>query len=144
VHRGLFGLAIASLVSLHACERITSTFERSEPVSASSIGVECMVDDDCGLMPPLMTCCGECDPSPPFEAVPRTAIDARLIDLENYCAERGQACDPPICEIAPPGCVARAICVRGTCQVVESGCAVLVADQAPEASCPGSLPSTFA
>lgn len=92
-----------------------------------AVEIECEVDDDCGLMPSVMSCCGECDPAPPFEAVVRTAIDARLIELETYCAERTIECEPPSCEVVPAGCTARAVCVHGTCRVNESGCTVRVA-----------------
>jgi hypothetical protein len=143
VHREFLALAAASLASLYACERLDATLEPRTP-AASDEPPECVVDDDCGLMPPLMTCCGECDPAPPFEPVPRTAIDARLIELEHACAEHAPVCEPPVCETVPPGCIARAVCVRGRCRVVESGCSALVADHALDATCPGSLPSTFA
>jgi hypothetical protein len=124
-----FLLAVAPLAVLQACERIVAvSIEDTRTPPNSTAASECVVDDDCGLMPSMMTCCGECDPAPPFEAVPRTAIDARLIELETSCGETSVVCEDPVCEIAPAGCVARAICLNGVCRVIESGCAALVAD----------------
>jgi hypothetical protein len=88
---------------------------------------ECQVDDDCTLMPSAMTCCGECDPAPPFEAVPRTAVDSRLLELETDCAESTRLCEPPICEVVPPSCIASAICLDGRCRVIAFGCDVRIA-----------------
>jgi hypothetical protein len=119
--------AVLPLVAIQACERLSGIPGQTEVLQPAASVAECVVDDDCGLMPPRMTCCGECDPVPPFEAVPRTAIDAVLIDLETACAQSSSLCEPPECAVLTPGCVARAICLHGTCRVIESGCAPLVA-----------------
>jgi hypothetical protein len=71
-------------------------------------------------MPAAITCCGECDPVPPFEAVPHTAVDAVLIELETRCAEKLAPCEPPVCESLPRGCEAYAACVGGQCIVLQS------------------------
>jgi hypothetical protein len=96
--------------------------------SHSEATAECRTDDDCTLMPAAITCCGECEPVPPFEPVPRTAVDSVLLELETRCAERPGPCDPPVCEKSPPGCQADAICHAGRCLVVQSGaCSGLLA-----------------
>jgi hypothetical protein len=88
---------------------------------------ECVVDDDCGLVPATLNCCGECPPAPPFEAVPRSELDAMLIELETTCAERSIGCaSVPACEPVPAGCHASAACTAGRCVVVEDGCGPLV------------------
>lgn len=85
-----------------------------------------MVDDDCGLLPSQLNCCGECDPVPPFDAVPRESIDALLLELETRCAETPIGCVAPVCEPMPPGCSARAICVEHRCEVEMMGCGPLL------------------
>ncbi|MGE0395321.1 MAG: hypothetical protein AB7T06_01240 [Kofleriaceae bacterium] len=92
---------------------------------------ECETDDDCGLMPSRLTCCGECEPAPPFEAVPRSQIDALLIELDTQCAPRTRLCEPPVCEEVPFECEARAACIAGVCRAIaSSACSVRVADDA--------------
>jgi hypothetical protein len=106
-----------------------STSSRSlpqQPAATEPEPGECVVDDDCGLMPSQMTCCGECPPAPPFEAVPRTAIDSRLLELETDCAPQTRLCIPPVCEPVPAGCDAQAICIDHRCRLVETGCGPLV------------------
>ena len=83
-------------------------------------GDQCRVDDECTLMPSVMNCCGECDPAPPFEAVPRTTVDARLLELETVCGQRTNVCEPMDCDVSPPGCQASATCVAGHCMVVQN------------------------
>jgi len=87
---------------------------------------DCVTDDDCTLLPPIISCCGECDPVPPFEAVPRSTVDALLLELDTQCAQRTGLCTPPVCESAPPGCFARATCAAGHCHVVDGDCSRLV------------------
>jgi hypothetical protein len=117
----LVSVAFAPSFAMHACGHMGGSYDEA--------ALECVTDDDCGLMPSEITCCGECEPVPPFEAVPRTAIDARLLELETYCAERTIECVPPSCAAAPPGCTARATCDRGTCRAITSGCERRVAER---------------
>lgn len=82
---------------------------------------ECVIDDDCGLAP-YFVCCTECPPAPPFRAVPRSAIDAMLIEAETACAERTISCPEVTCDRPAPGCDARARCDHGRCVVQATGC----------------------
>ena len=109
------------LAFVHACDRLPSSSGSASQLSREPPTIECRIDDDCTLLPPAMTCCGECDPVPPFEAVPRTAVDALLLELETRCAEKPGPCQPPACESSPPGCEAYSTCVGGHCMVVQSG-----------------------
>ena len=115
-----------SLLTLgYACDHDTSAWLPVGERAADSM--ECRVADDCTLMPSAITCCGECDPVPPFQAVPHTDVDAWLIEVETRCAGKPPACDPPSCEAAPPGCEAHAACVSGHCMVVANdACRTLV------------------
>lgn len=78
---------------------------------------ECVVDDDCVLVPELMTCCGECDAVPPLEAAPWAMVDEIRRDAEESCAPRDRLCEPPICPSAPADCEAHPICRAGQCAV---------------------------
>jgi hypothetical protein len=82
---------------------------------------DCVRDQDCELLP-YVTCCGECAPAPPFEAVTRQQLDAVFIELESRCAIDRRECTPPVCERVPRGCYARAGCVAGRCVVESEGC----------------------
>lgn len=109
------------LAFVYACDRVTSSSSPEPDRQAlRDSTIECRVDDDCTLMPAAITCCGECDPVPPFEAVPHTAVDAVLIELETRCAEKLAPCEPPVCESLPRGCEAYAACVGGQCIVLQS------------------------
>lgn len=83
-------------------------------VVAPRVPVECVVDSDCALMPALVTCCGECDPVPPFRAIPRLMLD----ELRGQCEPPERVCDAPVCSPSPPGCIAHATCGANTCGVV--------------------------
>ncbi len=127
-HRTAKVLLVAGAAALalgHACEDLS---EAPEDLG-SAVEPECKVDDDCILMPSEMTCCGKCDPAPPFEAVPRSAVDSRLIELETECASRTRWCESPVCDITPPGCAADAACIAGRCQAIAAGCDVRIADR---------------
>lgn len=119
----LAGWLVLALV--YACDREPSSwlpYRQGDPAA-----IQCRAQDDCTLLPAVLNCCGECDPVPPFEAVPSTEVDALLIELETRCAEKPRLCEPLSCEVAPPGCEAYATCVRGRCEVVQSGsCGPLV------------------
>lgn len=84
-------------------------------------GVDCGRDEDCVLLP-VVTCCGECPPAPPFEAITREALDAVLIENEWKCGAHPRACDARACEPRPRGCYARAACVGSRCVVESEGC----------------------
>ncbi|MEO7731472.1 MAG: hypothetical protein ABIY55_10900 [Kofleriaceae bacterium] len=103
-----------------ACDRAPWAGSAAEVDRETADPAACWVDDDCTLMPSVLTCCEECDPVPPFDAVPRTAVDAVLIELETRCASKPPICRRRSCEAAPPGCEARAICLRGRCAVVQT------------------------
>jgi hypothetical protein len=80
---------------------------------------ECAVDADCVVMPAAFSCCGECEPSPPFEASPRS----ELADLRRTCFRSEHLCEPPVCPSKPAGCEARAVCRSGACIAIPSdGC----------------------
>lgn len=103
-------IVAAAMTALVACE----------PPAARQ-DVDCVRDDDCVLMP-YVTCCGECPPAPPFEAAPRTELDAVLIELETTCALDRRECAAPACDPRPAGCYAKAACVAGRCVVETDGC----------------------
>ncbi len=104
-------LAWGALVVVHACERATSGAQPAE----------CAIDDDCTLLPRI-TCCGECDFVLPFEAVPRTSVDAMLIEAETDCAPHERSCVPPVCDEVPPGCDPHVLCIDGSCRLDAQGC----------------------
>jgi hypothetical protein len=110
------GLGVAN----HACyELVRIADERgSNKFFVATVFDDCVTDDDCVLMPSLVTCCGECEPSPPFRAAPRSD----LTDLRSDCLRREQLCDPPVCTAKPAGCEARAVCRSGTCAVISHAC----------------------
>jgi hypothetical protein len=119
-------LSLASLgaLSLFALSRLACTelyfVDDDRIVPATIAPSECEGDFDCVVKPSSMTCCGECEAVPPFEAMPRREL-ARLRDeLETECTPRTRLCDPPVCSPLPAECEARAICVHGACRVVAS------------------------
>jgi hypothetical protein len=118
-------VGVAALVLGQTCEQ-----QARNVAIESSDARECDVDGDCTLMPSRMTCCGECEPVPPFEPVPRIAVDSQLLQLETACAAMIRPCEPPVCELVPPGCTAYAICLDGRCRVIASGCDAHLADLA--------------
>lgn len=75
---------------------------------------DCAADADCVLIPARVTCCGECEPVPPFEAAPLQI----LVDLRSACVPQERLCDPPVCTAPPAGCEARAACREGRCEVI--------------------------
>jgi hypothetical protein len=111
--------ALASCALL-SCERDPTAGAAAKVTQEAPRAIECRVDDDCTLTPAVMTCCEECEPMPPFEAVPRTAVDAMLIELETRCAAKPPICEPRSCEEPPAGCQATAICVEGRCALVQT------------------------
>ena len=94
---------------------------RASPMAerGSAAGDDCAVDDDCELLP-VVTCCGECAPSPPFESVPRAAIDALLLETEERCLRDDRPC--PACARPRRGCTASAFCAQGRCRFTTIGC----------------------
>lgn len=85
---------------------------------------ECARDTECALVPAAFTCCGECEPAPPFEAVSTELLDEVRGEWADRCAPATRACEPPACASVPEACAARAICDRGACRVaVTSACA---------------------
>jgi len=97
----------------------------SQPTAPTAVAVqaaECKSNDDCTLLPSQLTCCGECAPAPPFEAVTRQEMDALLIERETTCSQSPRLCQPPVCEPPPRGCSAQARCSVGRCVVDETGC----------------------
>lgn len=110
----IFAMVLAHSLGAGTCDRLTPN-------------AECLVDDDCGLAPAFVSCCVECPPAPPFEAMTRTELDALWWDLESRCAESSSACVPVSCPVVPRGCVARAVCDSGRCRVIETGCEPRVA-----------------
>lgn len=79
---------------------------------------ECIEDQDCVLTPSILTCCGECDPAPPFEALPRARLEEQRATLAERCAPVTRLCEPPTCAPVPAECRARAECRAGVCQAV--------------------------
>lgn len=94
--------------------------EHEAPVAP--VEIECVVDDDCVLMPSAINCCGECPPAPPYDAVSGEELASLLIQLETDCAEWTRLCEPPACEIISQRCEPRAICVEGRCRTDAAGC----------------------
>jgi hypothetical protein len=137
VHRLRWGLFLMFPMAVLQCEV-------SGDLATPRSGDACEIDDDCGLVPGALTCCGECPPAPPFQAVPRTQLDAMLLELELACAQPTIVGDeqtegsgaiaclaPPACEPVPAGCVARAACRDGRCVVIARGCAPRVSSVQP-------------
>lgn len=91
------------------------------PEGAATAEIECNRDEDCTLLP-VITCCGECPPEPPFEAVTIPELDGVLIELEERCATERRSCAPPVCAPAPRRCEARAACAGGECVVLRGRC----------------------
>jgi len=118
--RGTTLFALWAGLGLFAIKCVDST--PGMPLSLLPEPDECTKDDDCTLMPSRLTCCGECEPAPPFEAIPREDLDSLLLELETDCAPQTRLCEPPVCEVVPPGCMARARCVDGSCEVEATGC----------------------
>jgi hypothetical protein len=116
----LLALGVVLLGTL-ACERLEALSQALVAVQAGAPNV-CRTNDDCTLLPSRMTCCGECAPAPPFEAVTRQEMDALLIELETTCAQSTRLCTPPVCEPPLRGCSAQARCSVGRCVVDETGC----------------------
>jgi len=83
---------------------------------------ECTEDDDCTILPSELTCCGECEPAPPFVAVTRDVMDALLLEHETRCARSTRLCHPPTCEAPANGCSAEARCAAGRCVIEVMGC----------------------
>src|SRR5512138_2386899 len=77
---------LAGLVSMAGCERFPFDWQPAEPASQAE-APQCVRDDDCALLPSALTCCVECPPAPPFEAVPTAVIAGLLIENETVCAE---------------------------------------------------------
>jgi hypothetical protein len=114
--RCLIGLlAIAPTVIAVGC--IELYYADDERIPARPAPAECQQNADCALMPALLTCCGECEPLPPFEAVTKRRLEAIRSDTDAQCAPPTRLCDPPICSPLPARCEARAICVEGSCRV---------------------------
>ena len=91
------------------------------PTRPAARDAECVVDQDCALLP-YVNCCGECPPAPPFEVGTREDLDAIFIELETRCAEDTRECTAPVCDPVPRGCSARAACEAGRCVVATDGC----------------------
>jgi hypothetical protein len=116
-----------ALFTLLAPMTIVQTCELDDG-PAVEVAIECVTHEDCGLVPAFVSCCQECEPAPPFEAVPRSKLDAIWLDLEPYCAETASRCEQIPCPTIPPGCVAFAACIHGQCRVIEEGCESQIAD----------------
>jgi hypothetical protein len=71
---------------------------------------------------PVLSCCGECPPAAPFEAVTRAELDAALIEDEQRCAIEDHDCTRHACEPRPAGCAPRAACVDTRCAALAPGC----------------------
>lgn len=91
---------------------------------AGDEAAQCVRDDDCALLPSVLTCCIECPPAPPFEPVPSWVLGGMLVQHETDCAYYDRACPEVGCEPVPPGCLARAACADGRCVAVTSGCGI--------------------
>jgi hypothetical protein len=129
----LIALAAAAL-AVGSCRRggappspVDPPTAKGKPAADPSEPGECAADEDCVLMP-VLSCCGECPPAPPFEAVTRAELDSALIESEWHCTDKEHDCTGFACEALPEGCQARAACREGRCTVIESGCAPTVAD----------------
>lgn len=77
---------------------------------------ECYSDEECALRPAQITCCGECEAVPPFEAVARTTLLELRANTDESCAPTTRLCDPPVCAPLPAGCEVRAVCRGGSCR----------------------------
>jgi len=113
---------VLGLALVVACHRGRPQEPAPEPaiITAPDAG-ECAADEDCVLLP-VLGCCGECPPAPPFEALTRAELDAELIEGEERCAAKEHDCTGHSCEPLPAGCRPRAVCVATRCEVVAPGC----------------------
>jgi len=107
-------VAAAAFVACH--ELYFSDDDLRNPSNMAKAGDTCATDADCALVPARITCCGECEPVAPFEAMTRTLLEALRRDVEASCAPATRLCDPPSCATLPPGCEVRAVCVAGQCR----------------------------
>lgn len=110
------GVAVGLGLANHACYELLLLGD--EPNARDTFYLpaafdECDVDEACELAR-TVTCCGECEPAPPFSAITRRD----LADLRAACFPAERMCDPPVCSPVPPGCEARAVCRHGKCEVV--------------------------
>ena len=80
---GLLPLAITA-ISVATIECYYADDERRVP--ANPAPAECVRDADCALVPSLITCCGECEPAPPFEAVTKPLLEAVRNETDAQCA----------------------------------------------------------
>jgi len=110
------------MVKLLALGAVLLAIAQGEPCASSAAPTECRSDDDCTLLPAQLTCCGECPPAPPFEAVTRHEMDAILLERETTCSQSTRLCQPPVCEPRLRSCSAQARCSVGRCVVDETGC----------------------
>lgn len=108
------------LLAAAACEK-AATESSAPPSTTDRDPAQCTRDDDCVLLPSVLTCCVECPPAPPFEAAPAAVLDGMLVENETVCAD-GRSCARIPCERIPEPCVARAACVDGRCVAQSSGC----------------------
>jgi hypothetical protein len=115
------GTAVGALVGWVVIAHLSCTelyyVEEYRRLPAATARPECTQDADCALMPSVITCCGDCEPAPPFEAVPVGSLEARLRETADACFPTTRLCDPPSCPIVPEGCQARAVCAAGSCSV---------------------------
>jgi hypothetical protein len=114
---GAIGALAVGLATIHISCLELYYVDADRHVPARPAPAECKQDADCALMPALFTCCGECEPMPPFQAVTKRRLDALRSDTDAQCAPPTRLCDPPICSPLSPACEARAICVEGACRV---------------------------
>lgn len=105
-----------TLLAMTGCDKWPTDAASQEPA-------QCVVDDDCALLPSELTCCDECPPTPPFRAAPVEHVDAIYIENEHRCIQTEISCPETKCEPLPAGCTARAVCAQGRCIARATGCA---------------------
>lgn len=124
VHALLAAAAIGALVGWGALTHLSCAelyyVDEYTRVPATPAREQCTRDDDCVLVPSLITCCGECQPAPPFEAVPLGRLASRRTAASEMCLPSTRGCEPPVCPAVIQGCEVRAICAAGSCAVEAS------------------------
>ena len=88
-------------------------------VVGKKLAPECVRDEDCVLRPALITCCGTCPATRPYEAITVERLQQSQRDADDACAPSSRLCDPPVCPPVELGDVVHAVCTAGACRAVE-------------------------
>ena len=125
-----FGILWIGLALRASCDRevsqptippaIPPAIQPAATPAPGAADLPCETDQDCVLRPSFITCCGVCDPAPPFQAVSRKRLDVLLWQTDALCTPRTRPCAPVSCSTRPATCEAGAVCHAGECRVIQS------------------------